>query len=313
MIERPAPRDEPGRTSVCPVSGRPGVTVRARSAAELAESYRRYFGVPLPVDLTAKYFVHTVRECESPESGVRWYDPAMLGGSDLYEWLGQTFDWYYPRESWDGRQARALLQRHGARCFIEVGCGPGWLLRSARQDGIHGIGVDINEAAIRSCRADGLEVMHPSDLDRVSRAPDTLVSLQGIEHVHDPVALLHQYLERFPLRTLIIAVPCFDALVGHTSDPLSWPPHHATAWSRKGLTTLAGRLGCRLVSVHYDTLSFREFETFSEREPRRTFHGLPRLPRSGSLRGVAFHGFRALGARWARSRHTILGVLKSGR
>jgi SAM-dependent methyltransferase len=300
-------------TSRCPVSGRPGALRRARAADDLAGAYRAYFGAPLPAALARRYFTDTIREYESADSGVRWYEPPIVAAGEFYAWLAGVFDWYYPRQSWDGVRARALLRRHGSRCFVELGCGPGWFLRSAAAEGLHGIGVDVNETALSACRAAGVEAIHPDALDRVSHSPDTLVSLQGVEHVADPVTLLRGYLDRFPLRTVIVAVPCFEALVGHTSDPLSWPPHHLTAWSRRGLATLADRLGLRLASVDHDGLSFAEFESFADREPDRVFHGLPRLPRRAPLRRVAFHGYRAIGARWARSRHTIVGVLRRPR
>jgi SAM-dependent methyltransferase len=297
------------REDVCLLTGRFGRRLRTRSPQEVIAWYQRYLGQPLPAHLATKYCTETVSEYQCDVSGLRWYAPARMADADLYEWLGATFDWYYEGNTWDFATALALLKKYGARSFVEPGCGGGRFLSAARQAGMRGVGIEINDAALRSCRAAGLEVLHATEAERVSLRPDALVALQSLEHVNDPIGWLDDYLKRFPARTLILSAPCHESLLGYTSDPLSWPPHHATAWSRKAYETLARLLGYRLVEVHYDGLKYGRFCKMAKQEPGERFEGLD-VPRNGLGRWLIFHKRRWQGALWGRSRHSILGVFR---
>ena len=298
------------RQDTCLLTGQPGHILRTCRPEDLIASYQHYLGVALPPALAAKYCTQTITEYQCDASGLRRYSPAHLADSDLYEWLDAAFDWYYEGNTWDFATALRLLHKYGVRSFIEPGCGSGRFLKAARHSGIDGTGVEINEAALASCRAAGLDVLHADEADRAALAPDVLVSLQSLEHMSDPLGLLRDYLGRFPARTLIVSTPCHEAILGYTSDPLSWPPHHATAWSRQAYETLARLLGYRLVEVHYDGLNFGRFGKMMAQEPTGRFEGLD-VPRGGLRRWLAFQRARWSSVRWARSRHSILGVFQA--
>ena len=294
--------------SFCPLTGEEGVVRRTRTADELASSYASYHGRALPRQLVEKYFTKTVREFECSVSGLRWFDPASMGETDLYEWLSSSFDWYYSSETWDKKQALECLQRLGSRVFVEVGSGNGAFLRMAKARGISGVGVDINEEAIRRCRGEGLVVAHPSELATINVRPDTLVSLQSLEHVDDPVRYLNRLVTDFPVDTLIISVPSSESLLAYTDDPLVWPPHHFTLWSQKAFEVLAQRLGYRLIETHRDRLSYPAYLASSS-NPSHGLDGLPKL-RGRILGKLGFRYFRLRGFHWARHLHSLLVVLK---
>ena len=294
--------------SACPLTGEKGRVRRMRTAHELASSYESYHGRALPRQLVEKYFRGTVCEFECKVSGLRWFEPAIMGETDLYEWLSSSFDWYYSQETWDKNQALECLQRLGSRVFVEAGSGNGMFLRMAKARGINGVGVDINEEAIRRCREEGLVVAHPSEVAAINIKPDVLVSLQSLEHVADPVGFLKGLVTDFPVDTVIISVPSHESLLAYTDDPLVWPPHHFTLWSQKAFEILAPKLGYRLIETHRDRLSYPAYVAASS-NPSHGLDGLPKL-RGRILGKIGFRYFRLRGFHWARHAHSLLVVLK---
>lgn len=264
----------------------------------------------MPFDLVEKYFTQPVHEYQCDQSGLRWYAPSRLGESDFYEWLAREFPWYYsPVPTWDKIAALDFLQQTGTCGFVEIGSGGGNFLKLAREKGIEGIGIEINVEAIRSCRGEGLQVYHVDEEAAMEFPMDTLVSLQSLEHVSNPVEYMRSVLEKFPARHLIIAVPCFETLLGHTLDPLAWPPHHYTAWSRQALETFGELLGYHLDTARYEPLRFSEFNDAVQREQSFAHSKIRNFARLGPLNRVALKLMRKLGIRWLSYRHSIAAIL----
>jgi SAM-dependent methyltransferase len=234
----------------------------------------------MPAQLAEKYVREPVTEYECRASGLRWFAPALLGGPDYYEWLGESFDWYYLADSWDKREALEVLRRRGCKSVIEVGSGDGTFLAAAARNGLTSTGVEINELAIERSRRAGFRVLRPSELGAAVVEADSLVLLQS--------------------------------LVGHSSHPLLWPPHHATFWSAQGLQTLASLLGFRVDQLRYDRPSFGTFLHWRSLEACGRLVGIPALPpnRLGKLLFLAYAN--VLRTRWARRFHTVLAVFERG-
>jgi SAM-dependent methyltransferase len=271
-----------------------------------------HMGRAMPAQLAEKYVREPVTEYECRASGLRWFAPALLGGPDYYEWLGESFDWYYLADSWDKREALEVLRRRGCKSVIEVGSGDGTFLAAAARNGLTSTGVEINELAIERSRRAGFRVLRPSELGAAVVEADSLVLLQSLEHVSEPLGFLRSLLELVPVRRVVVAVPCFEALVGHSSHPLLWPPHHATFWSAQGLQTLASLLGFRVDQLRYDRPSFGTFLHWRSLEACGRLVGIPALPpnRLGKLLFLAYAN--VLRTRWARRFHTVLAVFERG-
>jgi SAM-dependent methyltransferase len=292
--------DQPCLCLLCRKLGRP---LRHRQPAELARSYHSHFGTPLPDELVRKYFTEPVQEFECRSCGLRWYAPNALGEGDYYAVLGALYPWYYGQTGWDRQAALDWLRQAGARVVVEVGCGKGSFLQMLKRQGMEGIGIDINSAAVAEARANGLRTYLPGE--QPMQQCDALCLFQTIEHVDDPVPFLRGYVEETKPRDVLLSAPAFDSLLGYASDPLSWPPHHRSAWSARGFATLASKVGLKLKEVSYQPLLFGDFVRRQRLEPRNRFVGLPRLP-EGRLGGWAFRFLQGVGLNWAQRGHSIL-------
>lgn len=286
----------------CGICGRNCRPLRRRAPDELAGAYETYFGKPLPAELVAKYFTGPNIEFHCNACDMRWYGPGKLGESDFYETLGQMFDWYYAPDTWDKQSALAHLTVSKAATVVDIGCGNGAFLCHLRERNINGTGIDINRQAVEAARARGLDVFLPDDAP--VRSCDVLCLFQTIEHLDQPVKLLQDQIARFAPRELLLSAPTFHSLLGHTSDPLVWPPHHRSAWSQRGFEMVARQLGFQLRAVWYEGLSFESYCDISRREPHRRVRGLPGP--DSRLGRMAFRCARRLGCEWACRRHSIL-------
>ena len=263
MILAPVERRDSER---CPVTGTKGRVLSRRLGSNLAALYEDYFGEALPDEIVDRYFTEEIREYHSPESDLRWFSPAPIGGPEFYQYLAKTYPWYYTPETWDKHYARNLLRSAGVKRFLEVGCGEGCFLEMARQVGLSGLGVETNEQARDRVRERGLEAVLPAELDAIDGDFDTLVMLQVLEHVPDPLGFVRYYVDRVRPARIVIAVPSHETLLSHVSDPLAWPPHHVTMWSRQSFEHLGPALGYRLRRTAYSPMNYLRFVQLFDRE-----------------------------------------------
>lgn len=310
---------DPNPPDRCLLTGRHGRVRREFAPEQLVRLHETYLGGTLPPELATRYFVGKVREYECQSSGLRWYSPKVIGEADYYEFLARTFDWYYNPDRWDKNLVKSLFTQLGLRSVVDVGCGAGEMLEGARADGIDALGVEINNKAAATAVARGLDVRHPNDLPAIwPSAFDALLMLQVIEHVPDPLGFVREQMKRFRPRRLILSAPCHRSVLGLSTDPLSWPPHHISAWSPQAFRTLADELGCELETVHLEPLTAEALVYFARREPARRLPGLPGLIAKLAARpptrfiAVAWLALlRRIPGHWATCSHSVLAILKT--
>lgn len=277
--------------NLCPLTGAPGHALQCIEGRELLMEYGRLYSVLPPEEFRAEFFSQPVTEYQSEESGLRWYSPRRLADGRFYSWLTMTFPWYSRALSWDKRRALDWLQAQNIVSFLELGCGDGSFLQLAWDRSISGVGTDFSEEMIAKARAKGLRVYHaseplPNDFDQV----EVLCMFQILEHLDDPLQELRNLLDRHKPRHLLVSVPSWDSILGEVMEPLSWPPHHATAWSGKALQTLGDRIGASHAEIWAEPLDFSNFCAY--------FYSQKKDRLSGS--GLRFHGdLQRLRLRWA--------------
>lgn len=291
----------------CPLTGQLGHPIRSRQPSELAESYNSYCGAPLPNHIVEKYFTLPITEYYLKASGLRWYVPGNLGDGEYYSILAEIYPWYYNPGSWDKQAAVDIISRLNPANILEVGCGDGWLLDKLRERKLNAYGVEINESAVKKCRERGLKVFLPGEKGLEANRNGVLCLLQTIEHIPNPREFLAALIQQYQPQKIVLSAPCFESLLGYTKDPLSWPPHHATAWSRKAFETLADLLGYSVSSVSYSPLSYAELNSRFEREGIRKLPSIPYIP-IGRLGDLVFKIYQRLGKTWACRGHSILVV-----
>jgi len=296
------------KVSFCPLTKAKGDLLRVRQPGELFTSYEKYLGQAFPETFKPIYFKEPVYEFESKVSGVRWYDPGLLGNGEYYSALEKTYSWYYRPGSWDKITAVEILRDLNPASILEIGCGDGWLLSRLRDAHLPACGVEINEEAAKKCRAQGLSVFLPGDDGLKNVKSEVLCLLQTIEHVSDPLGFMAGFVKQYDPQQILLSAPCFESVLGYTTDPLSWPPHHFTAWSIKGFQTLADLLGYKVTIVKYTPMSYAELNHRFEREGVRSLPDVPSIPYG--FRGFLKYKFYQLrGEPWACRGHSILAVL----
>ncbi len=291
----------------CPLCRQSGRALRRREAAELAGSYRSYLKGSLSESMVQRYFRSAVTEFLCGCCGLRYYRPCLLGDGDYYDALAQLFPWYYNPESWDKCVALDYITTLGRVRVVEVGCGPGDFLESLRRHAIEGMGIDLNAKAVAAATRKGLAAHLPGEQPGVEC--DVMCMFQTIEHVEHPAGFLSDYVRQFEPRIILLSAPCFESLLGYTSDPLSWPPHHATAWSAKAFGVLAEKLGRRLDRVWYEGASLSHYRQRHQQELGGKIPGLPRLPVNIFGR-VMFRLLRRMGFDWANRAHSIMASIR---
>jgi len=147
------------------------------------------------------------------------------------------------------QMARHLwLERRGAR-LLDIGCGNGAFVRAARAWGWDAEGLDPDPNAAAVGRATGLPITVGS-LPKVGY-PDasfTAVTMShSIEHLHDPVAGLHEIRRILqPRGTVWIATPNLSS-TGHKVFGADWigldPPRHLVLFTATSLISMLFQAG----------------------------------------------------------------------
>ena len=320
-FETPAPPElmrnsTPNASGLCPLLGTPGEANRTLTGLGLLELYAHWFKAVPPAEFHERLFSEAVVEYQSAESGLRWYSPHVMADGPFYAWLGSAFRWYYQAETWDKKRALAYLKAAGVRSFVEVGCGNGAFIKSAAHVGIDGTGIDLSEEVVAQARAQGLKIFTPDEALSITGPVEALCLVQTLEHLPDPLAEMRRLVERYRPRLLVLSVPCWDSILGPSSDPLSWPPHHATSWSGKALTTLGELLGARTTDVSYEPLSFDEFCSCFTHESADRLGGVPfkiqGRPSEARVRSLLAKWWlgRIFRRPWAMRGHSVMAAMK---
>ena len=188
-----------------------------------------------------------VYQCD--DTGVLFFQPEHIAGSDtLYRQL-QTIPWYYQTDKWEHRTALKSLS--SGMSVMEVGCGAGAFVRAAQRAGLEARGIEINAAAVDIARQQGL----PVDLLDLQDAAESLAgqfdavcSFQVLEHVPQPGDFLRLSLALLkPGGVLIACVPNGDSFLKYQHDLLDMPPHHMSRWTPEAFRALEKHFPVRLV------------------------------------------------------------------
>ncbi len=123
-------------------------------------------------------------------------------------WLGWTVAWLKPfiAEPFGLRQ---WAQRPKGM-LIDVGCGNGDKLSLAARLGWRTLGIEMDASAVQAAKAQGLSVEHGGYelLGRYQGQADCVVCSHVLEHVHQPLELLHLLLASLtPQGVLLLSVP----------------------------------------------------------------------------------------------------------
>lgn len=133
--------------------------------------------------------------------------------------------------------------------LLDVGCGNGGFLTLARSAGWDVVGLDFDPSAVKVARSRGLDVRQGSVdvLDPAKESFDGITLSHVIEHVHDPLAVLHQcHALLKPGAWIWIETPNIESL-GHQRYKADWrglePPRHLVLFARDALCQALDQAG----------------------------------------------------------------------
>lgn len=172
---------------------------------------------------------------------------------------GEDQDWARLAQA-DRLEAMERLLPGRGRRLLDIGCGPGFFVKTAVEHGWQAEGIEPSRQAVAHARGMGLAVTEGFFGPGTSRAlgPFEAVHMNNmLEHVADPAALLAAARSLLvPGGVLCVGVPNdFSALqrAAAAQGMASWwvaPPHHLNYFDFDTLTQLLGRLGLRAVARH---------------------------------------------------------------
>lgn len=162
------------------------------------------------------------------------------------------------------RDLRALLETDSAqKRLLDVGCGTGRLLLTARRYGWEVQGVEPSAEACEIARKGlGFEAIVHGTLEKLPESPeyDLITLIDVLEHVHDPVALLHQCSARLrPGGVLVVQSPNFASLERRLSGKYWYVlmlPTHLSHFTRQHLSQAGEMAGLELIRFGGVKVSF---------------------------------------------------------
>ena len=298
-----------------PLSQQPPEKIRDLPAPFLRTQLAAYFQTSPPDELVETDYA--LWRCT--ETGLEFGWPLLPGNAQFYTWVS-GFASYYPRSRWEYGEVQRLLGpdtvAQSAFKVLDVGCGEGDFLRSlASVPPDRKYALDLNEPAIRACRAQGFRACCGTIASAVASgfvAPHefpVVTAFQCLEHVQDPVGFVRELLDltqpggrvflSTPYSPMLVEAECFDVL--------NHPPHHLTRWNLKAYRKLADILG---VELRYFAPAPGVF-----RQVRQTFHlkhygSLVKVPRWTVLGNMVKYAPQFMALWWRlyrRSRRQALG------
>lgn len=233
---------------LCPVCDSQSHSLELYSRDRIAQGLSSVIGraIDLPTDVGE----YELRRCVCCE--LEFSNPMSEPGRAFYEFLSRA-DVNYPPERWEwqfsaSRLATTAESTQQQLVVVDVGCGDGKFLEMLdQQQGVVGLGIDLNPGSVEACRRRGLTVLQGTLESVYQRLPSTVSAFtfwHVVEHVGSPIELLKLARARLASDGMILfSVPLTPMSYEHSwPDPLNAPPHHLTRWSMASLQALAERL-----------------------------------------------------------------------
>ena len=188
------------------------------------------------------------------EEAHRFYqsDDYFSGGDGV-----SGYDDYSVQENSLRATFRKLLNTIGAKGatggdFLEVGCGPGYLLDEAEPYFSSRAGVELSAPAAKHAAKNTGAPIYRS-IEEIGEATqfDCIVATHVIEHIYEPVPFLNSLSNLLkPNGRIILAAPHMGSIFRHLMGR-SWPsfkyPEHVSFFDAKTLPDLFGRAGLQVV------------------------------------------------------------------
>lgn len=224
------------------------------TAASIIEKYRTYLRVDVSEDLAG---VDEVLLCRGRESNLRFFWPPTLAGTGRFYAKLMANPHYYLGDKWEyGAAVDALPPRQRV---LEVGCGTGDFLAKLRSAGHEGIGLEINDEAIRLGTAAGHDIRRGTIEEFAASCDkqfDVVCAFQVLEHVTDPVSFLDGCLACLRDGGLaIFAVPNGEGVFSSLDVALDMPPHHMLRWNAAAFQYLVTRFPLALFDLQSEPIS----------------------------------------------------------
>jgi 2-polyprenyl-3-methyl-5-hydroxy-6-metoxy-1,4-benzoquinol methylase len=188
--------------------------------------------------------------------------------SKAYSYKSGYFKWVDFKEGELDSDFKKIFNEKNKGNFLDIGCGTGKIVYTAKMCGWNGQGIDLNKDAIEKARKKGLNIKHSNIDDFKGRKNFYDVINMGdlIEHVKNPDETIRK--SRDMLKKggkLIISTPNIKSFFPKYSFWISkifripWshpsPPHHLFEFSNKNFVSFLEREGFKVESLNYKNIS----------------------------------------------------------
>lgn len=145
---------------------------------------------------------------------------------------------------------RRISEKYGSRGHvIDLGCGSGRLLQCLTALGLSGLGIEVLPALVQDLNAAGIPAVttdgNDLPVEAVEGKPDVVVAVEVLEHLEEPLQLLHNLRDACPEAEVMVTVPSPERSAARTGsfEPWDFPPNHLIRFTPNGLASLFQRAG----------------------------------------------------------------------
>lgn len=224
------------------------------SRRQLIEDWSKEFSIDVSTELG---HCDGINAYQCNVTGLIFYYPFDVAGSDkLYEQLSR-FEWYYMPDKWEHRIA--LEDLSDCHNILEIGSAFGGFVQKAIEYGFNIQGLELNKEAVKVAQSKELPIkaLDLNDLVKThAEYFDGVCSFQVLEHVSQPREFIEASLDVLkPGGRLIYCVPNAESFLQHQYNLLDMPPHHLTRWSKATFQALESLFPIQLEKLRFEPLA----------------------------------------------------------
>jgi 2-polyprenyl-3-methyl-5-hydroxy-6-metoxy-1,4-benzoquinol methylase len=206
-----------------------------------------------PARAAWKYGAYQIFEC--PQCAAQFVHPMEAARVDYYQAryanVGSDLlsGHIHPGFKNTAEKIKTIVARYltiDQRHVIDIGCGPGFYLSQLKPLGFEELGIDFNPDIVRFAKEQmnvNAMVGRVEDVINMPTRFDLALLTHVLEHVEDPIGLLHSILQILtPRGVLFVEVPNRRRFTMSRSLEKGqfiegeYPPHHLTFWSKQSLS-----------------------------------------------------------------------------